>query len=441
MAVRGAGGPGTFATPQVQAVASNLSQMFAAAGMSLSPRDAMALAQHIVKNLVAQGYGAKPQGQLEQQLKQVLQAAQRSHGLNMSGKLDNPTMALLRSLGVVATQTSGPKGVLENKDGFVRQASTRNAPPEASPKTEQAVKQSLVENLASLLERNLGDLGKRLGSLLLGLAARGEALGDQVRQALDGLRGAAGEAAARIQGRGAEGQPQAALPPASVTTAQVATSVAAPAAAQVQNGERARSESLLATKDPKDRGAPVGDALSDQGKGKQGQHAGMLGGGEGEGAPEETGEDDGLSTDPDDDGSERDTGNAPSGDENFADPERGHAQLDDGSAAGEGYYEIPAFEEQVLEALAAIVRDPESATRATTYSWDLVLYKPGVYGAGQKGEELVHLEVQNATPFDPVWDKARGEIGRILRRYQPGALPPSRAEIEVALRRARVREA
>jgi hypothetical protein len=184
----------------------------------------------------------------------------------------------------------------------------------------------------------------------------------------------------------------------------------------------------------------VGDALSDQGRGKQGDRAGAIGGGEGEGAPEEAGEGDGQSTDPDDDGSERDTGNAPSGDEDFADRERGHAQLDDGSADGEGFYEIPPFSEQIAQALSSIARDPEVATRATTYSWDLVLYKPGVYGARQRADELIHLEVRSATPFDPVWEKARTEIGRILRRYQPGALPPSRAELEVALRRARVRE-
>ncbi len=442
MAVRGPTGPGPMVTAKVQGTVNNLARALSQAGLLAPGQDAKSLARHIIGNLRAQGYGGKVGGELLKQLQTVLLAAQRSHGLKTSGKLDKATVALLRSMGVVATAATGPKGVLEAKDGFVRAAPARGKA--AAPPPPAAQQKGNLAKLASLLERNFGEFGKQLGSMLRGLGEGGAALGKAVQQALDGARDALGGAAARLTGN-VPGQAEAAtaaLPAARAdASASAAASAAAAAnAAATKTSEQVRTQTVNATKDPTMRGKQVGDALSDEGRGnKQGQGTGLIGEGDGEeGLDSEGADEGGLSDQDDDEASERDRGNATSGDEEITDLERGHATLDDGSEADAGHYEVPSFASQLTEALSKIQKEPESATKATTYSWDIMLYKPGIYGAGQKGEELIHLEVREATPFDPIWEKARKEIARILRRYEPDSVPPSQADIQVALRRARV---
>src|SRR5690606_4915991 len=108
----------------------------------------------------------------------------------------------------------------------------------------------------------------------------------------------------------------------------------------------------------------------------------------------------------DEDGSERFQGNAPSGDSDKDDERRGHATLDDYWDAARGHYAIPSVAEQWRRALDQVRKDAESANRTTTYTWDVRFYRPGVYGPGQKGEEILHLVVQEATAFDRSWAKS-----------------------------------
>ena len=74
------------------------------------------------------------------------------------------------------------------------------------------------------------------------------------------------------------------------------------------------------------------------------------------------------------------------------------------------------------------------------YSWDLHLYRPGVYGRRQPAEPLIHLVVTEASPFDPVWDEAREMLAERLRALESDAVPPSAEDFTLALRRARFRD-
>ncbi len=96
--------------------------------------------------------------------------------------------------------------------------------------------------------------------------------------------------------------------------------------------------------------------------------------------------------------------------------------------------------EQAFAALQKIQRDPSAQNKATTYSWDVVFYKPGIYGAGQKAQDLVHLVVQSATAFDPVWQKAQANLQALVRKLEKDGPVPTVDDIVGALRQARARE-
>ncbi len=91
---------------------------------------------------------------------------------------------------------------------------------------------------------------------------------------------------------------------------------------------------------------------------------------------------------------------------------------------------------QIRKALDTIVRDADSSTSATTYSWDLRLHAPG---ADVNGEGILHLVVDKAGPFDPVWTKAREAIALRQREHEPGRALLTVEDILSAVRRARVR--
>jgi hypothetical protein len=95
---------------------------------------------------------------------------------------------------------------------------------------------------------------------------------------------------------------------------------------------------------------------------------------------------------------------------------------------------------QVRRALDEIVRDPSNdgggATRAATYSWVAVLYKPGT---SVRGEPLLRISVENAGPFDPAWTTARQAITEKQKEWEPSRAPVTGEDFTSALRRARVR--
>lgn len=202
-----------------------------------------------------------------------------------------------------------------------------------------------------------------------------------------------------------------------------------------------RRRDALSGKEPTELGILDEEADEDalEGTGDDGNQRRRGQGGEGSGASDD-GADATGSAGPGEDGRERERGNASSGDEDHADPRRGNASMDDGSGEGAGHYRVPGITEQARAALAKIVKDAAVENRATTYSWDVTFYKPGVYGAGQKAQELVHLVVDRATAFDAVWQKAQANIALLVRRMDADGEAPSLDEIIQAMRQARARD-
>ncbi len=92
---------------------------------------------------------------------------------------------------------------------------------------------------------------------------------------------------------------------------------------------------------------------------------------------------------------------------------------------------------QIRKALEQITRDPTSTATAATYSWELRLYVPGGI---IDGEGLLHLVVEKAGPFDPVWHRAREAITQKQREHEPGRALLTQEDLANAIRRARVRD-
>jgi peptidoglycan hydrolase-like protein with peptidoglycan-binding domain len=147
---------------------------------------------------------------------------------------------------------------------------------------------------------------------------------------------------------------------------------------------------------------------------------------------------DGSAIDDDPEGRNDGEGNAPAGDDDSDDADRGHAQHKEGGH-DEGFYEIPPLAEQIRAALDEIARD-EKQSGPQTYSWDVTFFRPGTYGRRQPAEALWHLVVTEASPFDAVWDEAREKLEERLAVVEPDAEPPSEQDFTLALRRARFRD-
>ncbi|MDP2341582.1 MAG: hypothetical protein Q8O67_11525 [Deltaproteobacteria bacterium] len=97
---------------------------------------------------------------------------------------------------------------------------------------------------------------------------------------------------------------------------------------------------------------------------------------------------------------------------------------------------------QIRKALELIRRDEPETTEgrgpaAATYSWDLRLYAPNT---AVDGEGILHLVVERAGPFDPVWHKAREAIIQKQREHEPSRALLTQEDLANAIRRARVRE-
>jgi hypothetical protein len=91
---------------------------------------------------------------------------------------------------------------------------------------------------------------------------------------------------------------------------------------------------------------------------------------------------------------------------------------------------------QVRKALDTIVRDEPTGPGPQTYSWDVRLHRPG---APVDGDGILHVVVERAGPFDPVWARAREAIVQKQREFEPGRALLTQEDVASALRRARVR--
>ena len=90
---------------------------------------------------------------------------------------------------------------------------------------------------------------------------------------------------------------------------------------------------------------------------------------------------------------------------------------------------------QIRKALDTIAKDAD-AQGAQTYSWDVRLYAPG---APMDGDGVLHLVVEKAGPFDPVWARAREALMQKQKEHEPGRALVTQEDIASALRRARAR--
>jgi hypothetical protein len=229
--------------------------------------------------------------------------------------------------------------------------------------------------------------------------------------------------------------------------ASQAATTRAPAASPEEARERARLESLLAQAEATERGVQAGDPAAVVGHAPTaGQASGVSGSG-GTGGGADTGGDESAHDLEGASGDESSVGNSAAGDDDHDDDDRGEAvaagQSDDAGDADDGlipdgHYRVEKLSVQVLAALETIARLDDDGG-PVHYTWDVTLYRPGVYADGQPAEAVWHLVVDRAHAFDPVWERATHAIAARLLYVEPEADAPSLDDVLGALRRARVR--
>lgn len=418
-----------------------------AAGIAKTPAEARVMAKALLGALGRAGYPAPPGGGGADQLR----AFQRANGLPESGKLDAATREKLADLGILprgtgassgegakgAGQTTGPgqagagqaRGVDEltlgtprfdmapslGPKGFGDVPGARPpGPPSAAAAPGERVHVVEHEQARARAEHMKDNASPSLARFLEGLASLGFLGGGKGKQRLERALVAFQKAnhllvtgkldAATVRTLIEKG----ALPPDTQVPSERARASADPANPQTANASTSAASSAstnaASTTLPLPTSNPTGNTTD-------------------------------LEVDEEPNPDDR---NAPAGDDDPEDPTRGHATLDDGSEDPEGYYEMPSLAQQLQEALETITRDDDERGQ-TTYSWDVTLYRPGIYGRRQPAEPLWHLVVERAGAFDPVWQEARRALVERMSAVEPDARPPTEDDFMLALRRARVR--
>ncbi len=402
MAIR-VGNPGQNAAPRgPDAAAGQLSQDLQKAGFGASTN--VQLLSGLLGALTGKGFAGQGAA-LGDRLTSSLKQFQAALGLPVTGRLDAKTLAALQKLGLLG-KPGGARGVA---DGFEGAAAGKSAAGALSTSQDASAAQptlkTVLAGLAQAAQSGAQGASQALSALLAQQVPAGPQDGGGAKTA-----DASGQAHARADGA-----------PAQSVVAGLSQGLANPGAvvgqAQAQPGQ--------------DGGAEPQD-VSDPEKARQGR-----GGDDGEEqSDDDTGNPDGegaLSVD--------EQGNAQSGDANLWDRRRGHASLDEDMSAPPGHYRVPTYRGQVLAALGSIHKDGESErAQVTTYSWDVMLFKPGVYGRGQPAPEVLHLEVRRADAFDAAWSTAVEGVNRLLDLHEPDAQRVGIDHIQAALRRARVRD-
>jgi hypothetical protein len=368
-------------------------------GLLAGGRDPLKIAAQLLGNLVAKGFGAGV-GNVEAALKTSIAAFQRAQGLPVTGQLDAATANAMSAQGLLPGQ-----GVHQFQDGFEKKTPKVAVPDEAATKA----------------TAGLGGLAAKLGETVGGL--------------LGGLFGQKAPAPVP-EGKG-QGASESPTGDKKGSAADGGTTTATGHAATASSSEKARSDAR-GFAEPTMRGVREGDVLAERGRAVVGEKAGTTGGGDELKGAQKKGGVTGRVIDADDDGSEEHSGNASSGDEDF-DGREGHASDDDGSGADRGFWRVPSVDVQAQRVLDAIRREPEVENRAAAYSLDVHFYRPGVYGAGQKGDEILHVVVTGASAVDPMWDRVVARIADLVERHAPGRVAPDIDDFRAALRVARYR--
>ncbi|MBM4281873.1 MAG: hypothetical protein FJ137_14330 [Deltaproteobacteria bacterium] len=399
-----------------------------------TPADA---AKALLGGLKDAGFQAPPQAgkELGAQLAGALKGFQQARGLPPTGRVDGATAEALKNLGAPPEPTATERA---SKDGFERAAPSLLK--QGEQQRADAMKSGSPDTnfLDALLNKLGGDHGVT--------ADRKGYVGGTAEAATNAAKtDAAGEAkrvneAEQKSGSTADAQKSARedsaqqLDRAKESKVQVARGLKAE---QTRTEEQRRKDALFG-KNPTERGILDDEADDDDaGEGGDGKQRGR--GGDQQAGAHGDGSDTAGGSDARD-GNERRRGNAQSGSGDDGDPSRGVASIDDGSGVDADHYRVSTLSEQAFAALGKIQKDPQDGLRATTYSWDVVFYKPGIYAAGQKAQDLVHLVVMSATAFDPIWQKAQANLQVLVRKLERDGAVPSFDDLVAALRQARARD-
>jgi hypothetical protein len=395
-------------------------------------------AKALLGGLKEAGFQAPPSAgkDLGAQLAAALKVFQQASGLPGTGRLDGATAEALKNLAPPPEPTAADKA---SRDGFERGAPSllkqgekqrADAAKSGSPDT------NFLDALLNKLGGDHGVTADRAGHVGgTAEAATNAAKTDAAKEAkrvndADNKTGSTSDAR-----KAAREESNQQLDRAKDTKVQVARGLKA----EATRTEEQRRKDALFGKNPTERGIldEEADDDADAGDGGEGRKRGRGGdqsaGAFGDGSDSAGGKGER-------DGNERSRGNAQSGLKDDGDPSRGVASIDDGSGDDAEHYRVPTLSEQAFSALAKIQKDPSDGLRATTYSWDVVFYRPGVYAAGQKAQDLVHLVVTSATAFDPVWQKAQANLQILVRKLERDGAVPTFDDIVAALRQARARD-
>lgn len=403
-------------------------------------------AENVVAQLKGKGLEAPPTASkdLASQLAGALKELQKQQGLPQTGLLGGKTNEVLKNIGAAgaaAAPQEAPGSPKAAKDDFERGAPSLMKQGEKG-RADMAKNSTPDTNfLDALINKLGGDHGVTADkqgfvggsqNTQTDTAKQAEAAKEakQVKEA-DNKTGSTSEAK-----KAAKEESQQQLDKAKDSKVQVARGLKAE---QARTDEQKRKDALKG-KEPTEKGIldEEADEEDDAGQGGEGKNKGKGGnnafaGGHGDGS-------DSAGGDGERDGNEKFKGNASSGDEDHGDAKRGNASIDDGSGDGAGHYRVPSLAEQAMACLEKIQKDPSVTNRATTYSIDVMFYKPGVYGPGQKAQDLVHLVVPSATAFDPVWQKMQANLQIMVRKLEPQAPVPTLDDIIAAIRQARARD-
>lgn len=439
----GAGRPGGAQGAHASALPKPLEQGLGDAGLlknGAKPQDA---ASGLLGRLAKAGFNAPPGQGLGPSLTSVLKQFQAKQGLPPSGKLDAATVGALQTTGMLPQ--AEPAGAQQKsvKDGF-----EKNAPSmlkQGEQKRADLVNQGTPDtNFLDALINQLGTGGPNEGTSATDI--KGAASGSESRNVETQQKLAESKKGEGVNKKGSTVTQDRDVP----TPGNQQLDRGAAQGVKVARGLRAEStktdekkrKDALAGQDPTELGILDEEADEDalEGAGDDGKKRRGQGGDQSEGGHDADGSASGGSgVGAEAEASERDRGDASSGDERYHE-EHGHASLDDGSGAEAGHYRVPAVSEQCFAALAQIKKDIAQDNRATTYTWDVTFFKPGTYGPGQKAQELVHLLVDKATAFDAVWSKAQANLTALVKRVDGDGPVPTLDDIVGAIRQARARE-
>lgn len=409
-----------------------------------SPKEA---AQNLLGTLKKAGFEAPPgapKGDLAAQLSASLKSFQKTVGLQQNGQLNPPTTDALKTAGLIQSpESQQAKQKAVEKDGFERGGASLLK--QGEKQRADAVNAGTPDtNFLDALINQLGTGGPNEGTSASDIKGAAQA-SDAQAQSVDKKNVAEAKKGEGVNKKGsttdAQKEPEVASNQQMDKGHAAGVKVARGLKTENAKTDEKRRKDALSGKDPTELGILDEEADDDalEGAGEDGKQKRRGQGGENGGADDNGSEASG-SEGPGEDGRERDKGNAQSGDEDHNDRRRGHASIDDGSDDGAGHYRVPSMAEQAVAALDKIVKDAAVENRATTYSWDVTFYRPGVYGAGQKAQELVHLVVDKATAFDAVWTKAQANIAILVKRLDPDGQAPTVEDIIQAIRQARSRD-